>query len=110
MAIEMDPSRDGVASSMDEVRFARIAKALADPQRLALMVRIAAESEVGCQALLKDCTVSQATVSHHVRELVEAGLVTVRREGKYAFFRSIPDEVDAYLSELRRRLSPRFDR
>jgi ArsR family transcriptional regulator len=91
---------------MDEVRFARIAKALADPQRLSLMQRIAAVPELGCQALLKDCPVSQATVSHHVHELAEVGLVAVRREGKFAHFRAIPGEIDAYLDELRRRLSP----
>jgi ArsR family transcriptional regulator, arsenate/arsenite/antimonite-responsive transcriptional repressor len=92
---------------MDGVRFARIAKALADPQRLALMERIAAQPEVGCQALLKACPVSQATVSHHVRELAEAGLVVVRREGKFAYFRAVPEEVESYLAELGRRLSPR---
>jgi ArsR family transcriptional regulator len=92
---------------MDEARFVRIAKALADPRRLALMERIAAGSEVGCQALLKDCPVSQATVSHHVHELAEAGLIAVRREGKFAFFRAVPEEVEAYLTELHRRLSPR---
>ena len=71
------------------------------------MERIAAEPEVGCQSLLKGCPISQATVSHHVKELAEAGLVAVRREGKHAFFRAIPEEVDAYLAELHRRLSPR---
>ena len=71
------------------------------------MERIAAEAEVGCQALMKGCPVSQATVSHHVRELAEAGLVTVRREGKHAFFRAVPEEVEAYLAELGRRLNLR---
>ena len=91
---------------MDDVRFAKVARALADPQRLALMGRIAAEAEVGCQSLRKTCPISQATVSHHIRELAEAGLVEVRREGKFAFFRAVPEVVDAYLAELRRRLAP----
>ena len=107
MAIDPDSTRGGPGPTMDGVRFARMARALAEPQRMALMERIAAEAEVGCRALLEGCPVSQATVSHHVRELVEAGLVAVRREGKYAFFRAVPEAVDAYLAELGRRISPR---
>ena len=106
MMIDQCSIRGGVGTGMDEARFLRIAKALADPRRLALMERIAAQSEVGCQTLLKDCPVSQATVSHHVHELTEAGLVAIRREGKFAFFRAVPEEVEAYLIELHRRLSP----
>ncbi len=74
------------------------------------MERIAAEPEVGCRDLLKDCPVTQATVSHHIRELADAGLIAVRREGKFAYFRAIPEEVEAYLAELRRRLAPSTDR
>jgi ArsR family transcriptional regulator len=95
---------------MTDDQFARAAKALADPKRLSIMERIAAQEEVGCQSLLKGCPISQATVSHHVRELAEAGLVAIRREGKFAYFRAVPEAVDAYLAELRRRLAPRSDR
>jgi ArsR family transcriptional regulator len=107
MVIDLESIRGGSYPAMDGVQFARIAKALADPRRLALMERIAAEPEVGCRLLMIGCPISQATVSHHIRELAEAGLVTVRREGKHAFFKAVPEEVDAYLAELHRRLSPR---
>ena len=77
--------------TMDEVRFARIAKALADPQRLALMVRIAADVRGGMPDLVKDCTVSQATVSHHIRELAGGRVGDHPSRRQVRFFRSIPD-------------------
>ena len=52
---------------MTDEQSARVAKALTDPKRLAIMERIAADEEIGCQSLLKSCLISQATVSHHIR-------------------------------------------
>jgi len=89
----------------DADRFALVSKALADPRRFALLERIAAQPEVGCRELLQGCPLTQATVSHHLKGLMGAGLVAVRREGKHAFFRAIPGGLDDYLDELRRRLS-----
>ena len=89
----------------DDDRFARVCKALSDPRRLALLERIAAGPEVGCRALMQACPVTQATVSHHPKELAAAGLIAVRREGKHAYLRAVPGGLDDYLAELRRRLA-----
>jgi len=64
-----------------------LAKALSDENRLVLLREIAGQEEISCADLLARNSLSQPTVSHHVKILVEAGLVVVRREGQRAFFR-----------------------
>jgi ArsR family transcriptional regulator len=64
----------------------RISKALADRRRFEILERIASEKEVACAALVEELPLSQATISHHLKELASAGLVDVRREAKYGFY------------------------
>ncbi|AXE37458.1 ArsR/SmtB family transcription factor [Acidipropionibacterium virtanenii] len=70
-------------------------KALADPTRLQLLRLIAAHP--GASACICDLTgplgVSQPTVSHHMKILAEAGLVTRRQEGRWAHYRMSADAV-----------------
>jgi ArsR family transcriptional regulator, arsenate/arsenite/antimonite-responsive transcriptional repressor len=68
----------------------RVAKALADPTRFGLLRRIAASGEICCRDLVVLLRVSQATVSHHLKILADAGLVTSRREGQFSYFRVRP--------------------
>jgi ArsR family transcriptional regulator len=89
---------------MDPDQFHRISKALADPRRMEILESIAAEKEVGCSALCEESVVSQATMSHHLRELVNSGLVKGRREAKFIFYRLQNDVWAEYLAEIRRRV------
>jgi ArsR family transcriptional regulator, arsenate/arsenite/antimonite-responsive transcriptional repressor len=89
---------------MDDRRFMRIAKALADPTRFAILERIAAEPDVACQRLIEAFAVTPATISHHLKELGGADLVEMRREGKCGFLTLRPDVFAAYQQELGRRL------
>jgi ArsR family transcriptional regulator len=74
--------------SMDRAsdRLVRTAKALGDPTRLELLRRIAAAGEICCKDLVVLFPVSQATVSHHLRILADAGLVAVRRQGQFGWY------------------------
>ncbi len=78
-------------------RLAGIFKAVADPARLRLLSIIA--SHEGGEACVCDLTepldLSQPTVSHHLRVLVEAGLVTREKRGKWAYYTVIPAALDA---------------
>jgi len=65
---------------MDKEQLHRISKALADPRRLEIFERIAAADEVACAVLVEQFPVTQATMSHHVKELVNAGLIKIRRQ------------------------------
>ncbi len=74
------------AANMTYEQFHQVAKALADPQRFAILERIARErGELACKALVQEFPISQATISHHLKELSEAGLIDCRRKAQCAF-------------------------
>ena len=79
---------------MDSEQFFRIAKALSDPTRFAILERIAAEGELGCQRLVEELPVSQPTVSHHLKVLRDAGAVTSERRGNWVFYSIAPNLMD----------------
>lgn len=90
-------------SRLTQEQIERIAKALADPRRFAMLQQIASAREcVGCSALDAHQELSPATISHHLKELQEAGLVDVAREGRTARLTLRRDVWDAYLAELGR--------
>lgn len=77
-------------------------KALADPARLRLMsLVLASEAGEGCICDLTDpLGLSQPTVSHHMRVLVEAGLLQREKRGRWAYFRPVPGAMDALATVL----------
>ena len=80
-SLALDP---GTIKGMDPDQFHRISKALANPRRFEILEHIAcADGEAACSKLTSDSPLTQATISHHVKELVNAGLVKVRREAEF---------------------------
>jgi ArsR family transcriptional regulator, arsenate/arsenite/antimonite-responsive transcriptional repressor len=65
---------------MEADRLHAISKLLSDPTRFEILKRIAAHEEVACSALIEALPVTQATISHHLRGLHEAGLIEIRRQ------------------------------
>ena len=84
-------------------QFERIAKALADPRRFAMLETIGENRECANQALCQWFPVSKATISHHVKELAQAGLIEPVREGQYVTYTVRSDVIKAYAAELVRR-------
>ena len=83
-------------------QFELVAKALADPRRVAVLEAIA-DNE--CCANLRDrVPVSKATISHHIKELVRAGVVQARREGQYLHCLVRLEVLEAYAAELLQRV------
>ena len=70
-------------------------KALADPTRVAIVNRLAAADECCVCDLNAAFDLSQPTISHHLRILREAGLVEAERRGTWAYYRLVPDAIDA---------------
>jgi ArsR family transcriptional regulator len=86
---------------LDAQQLALISKALADPNRFEMLRRIAASKDAPTCTCVRDWLgLAPATVSHHVKELESAGLVTIEREGKYARISLRRDVWDAYVGLL----------
>jgi ArsR family transcriptional regulator len=86
-------------------QFQAVAKALADPRRMSLLESIGSERECSCQKLCSESGVTKGTVSHHMRELVRAGLIEERRDGQYLFYELRREVLAAYVAELMRRVA-----
>lgn len=84
-------------------RLARGFRALGDRHRIRLLSLIAAAE--GGEACICDLTapvgLAQPTVSHHMKQLVEAGLVTREQRGKWAYYRVVPAALAALGDALR---------
>jgi ArsR family transcriptional regulator len=72
---------------------------------MALLESIASQREYSCHKLCEEFPVSKGTISHHVKELVRAGLVETRREGQYRFYEVRREVLAAYTAELMRRMA-----
>src|SRR5215831_17405501 len=91
-------------SGMDSNRFRRIAKVLADPRRFEIFEQMAASTdEMACGRIVERFPVTQATISHHLRELTDAGLIEIRPEGQFRYCRARLDVLKEYIEELQRR-------
>jgi ArsR family transcriptional regulator len=69
-------------------------KALADPTRVGIVNRLAGADEVCVCDLTAAFGLSQPTISHHLRVLRDAGLVTAEKRGTWAYYRLVPDAVE----------------
>jgi arsenate reductase (thioredoxin) len=68
--------------------------ALADPTRMEIVRELAGSPEVCACDFTSCCDVSQPTVSHHLRVLRDAGVVTSERRGNWVFYRLAPNVAD----------------
>jgi ArsR family transcriptional regulator len=75
-------------------------KALADPTRIAIINCLSAADEVCVCNLTETFELSQPTISHHLKILREAGLVTSSRRGTWAYYRLVPEAVAALRDAL----------
>ena len=89
-------------SSGAAVDLARTLKALADPARLRLLSMVAAHD--GGEACVCDLTeplgLTQPTVSHHLKVLVDAGLLTRDKRGVWAYYAVVPGALDSLAAVL----------
>lgn len=91
------PLAAGAMSEQDALQVALRLKALADPVRVRLMSLVLAAGADGCCTcdLAPAVGVTEATVSHHLKQLREAGLVEGTRDGMNVFYRPLRDNLTA---------------
>jgi ArsR family transcriptional regulator len=70
---------------MDEAALVKVLKALADRKRIRMTREIAAAGELSCGQVKGHFRLSQPTISHHLKILADAGVVTVREAGQHRF-------------------------
>ena len=81
---------------------AAIFKALADPHRLTMLATLARTDDEVCVCDFTDALpLNQPTVSHHLRTLREAALVTCERRGTWVYYRLAPDARSRIEAALR---------
>jgi ArsR family transcriptional regulator len=98
------PLFQGVLDESEADEMAPVLTALADPARLRIVSMLAAAPEgraCGCD-LETPLGLSQPTVSHHLKILREAGLVDGTREGRWIYYRVVPER----LAEIRDAITP----
>ncbi len=95
------PVRQDVLEEEQAVLLAQSFAALADPIRLRLLSCIAStKGEVCACDLVEPSGRSQPTVSHHMKILVDAGLVTREKRGLWVWYRAVPSRLDALRAVL----------
>ncbi len=92
----------GKTTRLPDRQMALIARALADPRRYAILKQIGECESTACTELRECHPISAATLSHHLKELENAGLVEIVREGKFARLILQRDVLQSYLSHLSR--------
>jgi ArsR family transcriptional regulator len=70
---------------MEEAQAVRVLRALADERRFRMVQTIAAAGELSCGELGAHFDLAQPTVSHHLKILVDAGVLRTRRAGKHHY-------------------------
>ena len=91
------PVTTGVLTVGEADQLAHVLKGLADPTRLRLLSIVAAhDSGEACVCELIDpLGLTQGTVSHHLKILVEAGFLTREQRGKWAYYAVVPGALES---------------
>lgn len=93
---------------MDTNKLAKVMKALSNPNRLELYLEIVKKNEASFQTggecfitdIIDSLNIGAPTISHHLKELTNAGLIVTERRGKYLVAKideQIIDEVSSIL-------------
>ncbi|MGA7204496.1 MAG: metalloregulator ArsR/SmtB family transcription factor [Specibacter sp.] len=97
-----EPSGRPVLNAADAQDSARILKALSDPNRLRLLSIVKAGD--GGEACVCDLTepldLGQPTVSHHLKILVDAGLLAREKRGTWAYYSLVPGALEAVSASI----------
>ena len=84
-----------------DARLATLAKALSHPARIAILKTLARKNACVCGEIVNAIPLAQSTVSQHLKELKEAGLIKGEVEGPRVCYCLDPDIAREFSEELR---------
>lgn len=91
----------GLNPALDAERVAAVAKALSEPLRVRILDVLRRSERAVCQCeLIALFDIRQSLLSHHIRKLVDAGLVDVERRHKWAYYSIAPKALEELTSCL----------
>ncbi|PYT68636.1 MAG: transcriptional regulator [Acidobacteria bacterium] len=85
---------------MNRSQIEKISKALADGTRLRIFEAISHSGHMNCGEIVSMRGVTPATVSHHLKILSEAGLISCRRKGQFVYSETVPETVEEFARAL----------
>lgn len=85
---------------LDPNQTTTVLKAISDPIRWDIVRQMTEVDELACQTLETRLPISKPTISYHIRVLAQAGLVRVRKEGRYFFYTLQRDALREVVDEL----------
>lgn len=81
----------------------RISKALSDVNRLKIVQAIqSCDGKLECSTITASLNLSQPSVSHHIKKLVDADLIEPQKEGRFYFYTLNHEVMESYLSSLKK--------
>jgi len=99
--LEKPPAAAKQTSRLTRTRRTTLLKALADPRRFELVERIArASCPLACSQAQAALQIAPATLSHHIKELESAGLIEIKRVGKFHHLKLRPGVLNTLAESL----------
>ncbi len=90
--------------SISSKKIVKIAKALADENRYKVFKTIADKGEIVCKDITDLFNLSQPTISHHLKILIESDLIEVRKDGKWSYFSVKKVTINSYLFSIKQHI------
>ncbi|MEU7862150.1 helix-turn-helix transcriptional regulator [Nonomuraea sp. NPDC049141] len=79
----------------EDIQLTEVLRALSDPVRMEIVIRLALRGEMTCTTAGDDLGVHKSTASHHYRALREAGVIMSKQEGRLKYISLRRTDLDA---------------
>ncbi|HZE85512.1 MAG TPA: metalloregulator ArsR/SmtB family transcription factor [Puia sp.] len=91
-----------MAVKTDSRKLEKMCRALGDPYRIRIMEALRLQQDwVPCTNIIEMFQLAQSTVSHHLKQLVEADLLLYERDGRYSRYRINKEAFGEYVGFLK---------
>lgn len=87
-------------SRSDDQQLTAIFRALSEPLRMEIIRRMNEVDELPCTVLEEELPISKSTISYHMKQLYNAGLIDIRKDGRYYHYRLRRDLISYYMHQF----------